>query len=59
MDNSFDMSTTGFARLDEENALGASSITTDVSRVPGDDLPKVPQRIVRQQRLEQHVNDRI
>lgn len=59
MGNSFDLSTTGFARLDEENALAASSITTDVSRAPGDDLPKVPQRIVKQSKLEQHVEDGI
>ncbi|KAL8991365.1 MAG: hypothetical protein Q9177_000206 [Variospora cf. flavescens] len=54
---SIDNSRTGFARLEDGNAVGAGSVTTNASRISGDDLPRVPDRIVKQQKLEQRVDE--
>lgn len=52
-----DNSRTGFARLEEENLVGAGFVTTDASRISDDDLPTVPDRIVKQQKVEQHFEE--
>ena len=48
----------GFSRLSEENMIGFGSVTAHASQSTSDDLPVVPERIVRQQNFEQHVEIR-
>ena len=48
----------GFSRSSVENVIGFSSVTAHASQSTSNDLPVVPDRIFRQQRLEQHVENR-
>ena len=48
----------GFSRLSEENMAGFGSVTAHASQSTSDGLPVVPERIFRQQKIEQHVEIR-
>lgn len=54
---SADATRDGFARLSEESRMVVGSVTAQASKAAETDLPYVPNRIVRQQRLEQRVDD--
>ena len=56
---STDSMTAGFARLDEEEGLPASSISTSAFREPDSEkIPVAMKGIMRHQTLQQHVEDR-
>lgn len=47
-----------FSSSSEENMIGCSAVTAYASQSPSDDLLVVPERIVRQHKIEQHVEIR-
>ena len=56
-DGSFDTTRDGFARLQDESSVGLSSVTAHASSAARDNLPIVAERIVKQQTLQQQVED--
>lgn len=58
VDGSIDRARGGFSRLSDENTIDLSSATPHASQSASDDLPIVPERTVRQQKVEQHVENR-
>ena len=56
---SADTTRTGFSRLDEENAIGVNTVTAYAAKTPRDDLPTMPDAILKEQSLEQHIDNGI
>ena len=54
-DGPTDKARDGFSRLSEENLMAFSSVTAHASQSASGHMPVVPERIVRQQTLVQHV----